>query len=64
MPKTDFVDAYSKTTGKLQRIPKSWLDRKDAPFTDFTLTPPETKAAEPAAEESKPARAATQKGAK
>jgi hypothetical protein len=44
MPKTDFVDAYSKTTGKLQRIPKSWLDRTDAPFTDFTTTKPTPKA--------------------
>ncbi|NQD40512.1 hypothetical protein [Glutamicibacter halophytocola] len=40
MPKTDFVDAYSKSTGEPQRIPKSWLKRKDAPFTDFTLTRP------------------------
>lgn len=45
MPKTDFVEAYSKSTGEPQRIPKSWLERKDAPFTDFTLTKPGTQPA-------------------
>lgn len=62
MPETNFVDAYSKTTGKLQRIPKSWLDREDKPFTDFTTTKPADKAAEVV--EPKAAKAATSKETK
>lgn len=37
MPK--FVEAFSKSTGKKQIIPEAWLERDDAPFTDFALTP-------------------------
>jgi hypothetical protein len=36
---TEFIDAYSKTTGAKQVVPASWLDRKDAPFNDLTKTP-------------------------
>lgn len=36
---TQFVEAYSKTTGAKQVVPAAWLDRKDAPFTDLTKTP-------------------------
>jgi hypothetical protein len=36
---TEFIDAYSKTTGAKQVVPASWLDRKDAPFNDLTRTP-------------------------
>lgn len=47
-----FVEAYSKTTGKKQIIPKAWLDRKDPPFNDFVLNAPASKA-EPAKKEAK-----------
>lgn len=36
---TDFVDAYSKTTGAKQVVPAAWLDRSDAPFNDLSKTP-------------------------
>ena len=36
---TQFIDAYSKTTGTKQAVPASWLARKDAPFNDFQKTP-------------------------
>lgn len=36
---TDFVEAYSKTTGAKQVIPARWLDIGVAPFTDFSKTP-------------------------
>jgi len=36
---TQFVDAYSKSTGAKQVVPAAWLDRKDAPFNDLTRTP-------------------------
>lgn len=36
---TDFVDAYSKTTGAKQVVPAAWLDRTDAPFNDLSKTP-------------------------
>jgi len=62
MPKTDFVDAYSKSTGKPQRIPKSWLERKDAPFTDFTLSKPANSPAQSV--EPKAVKAATAKETK
>lgn len=48
----EFVEAYSKSTGKKQIIPKSWLDRKDPPFNDFALTAQAQKA-EPAKKEAK-----------
>lgn len=62
MPKTDFVEAYSKSTGQTQRIPKTWLDRKDAPFTDFTLTKPAENA--PGVVEPKAIKAPTSKESK
>ena len=36
---TEFIDAYSKTTGAKQVVPAEWLDRTDAPFSDLTKTP-------------------------
>ena len=36
---TEFIDAYSKTTGAKQVVPASWLDRADAPFNDLVKTP-------------------------
>jgi hypothetical protein len=36
---TEFVDAYSKTTGAKQEVPASWLGRTDAPFDDLVKTP-------------------------
>ena len=36
---TEFIEAYSKTTGAKQVVPAAWLDRKDAPFNDFSKTP-------------------------
>jgi hypothetical protein len=36
---TEFVDAYSKTTGAKQVVPAAWLGRNDAPFNDLTKTP-------------------------
>jgi hypothetical protein len=36
---TEFVDAYSKTTGAKQVVPASWLGRTDAPFDDLVKTP-------------------------
>lgn len=36
---TEFVDAYSKTTGAKQVVPAAWLERKDAPFNDLAKTP-------------------------
>lgn len=36
---TDFVDAYSKTTGAKQVVPAAWLERTDAPFNDLAKTP-------------------------
>jgi hypothetical protein len=36
---TEFVDAYSKTTGAKQVVPASWLARNDAPFDDLVKTP-------------------------
>ena len=36
---TEFIEAYSKTTGAKQVVPASWLGRSDAPFNDFVKTP-------------------------
>ena len=36
---TQFIDAYSKTTGAKQVVPAAWLDRTDAPFDDLVKTP-------------------------
>jgi len=36
---TEFVDAYSKSTGAKQVVPAAWLDRTDAPFNDLSKTP-------------------------
>lgn len=36
---TQFVEAYSKTTGVKQVIPAEWLGLDFAPFTDFSKTP-------------------------
>ena len=36
---TEFVDAYSKTTGAKQVVPAAWLGRTDAPFDDLVKTP-------------------------
>jgi hypothetical protein len=36
---TEFIDAYSKTTGAKQVVPVSWLGRTDAPFSDLLKTP-------------------------
>ena len=36
---TEFIDAYSKTTGAKQVVPAAWLERTDAPFSDLTKTP-------------------------
>ena len=36
---TEFIEAYSKTTGAKQVVPAAWLDRNDAPFNDLTKTP-------------------------
>lgn len=36
---TEFVDAYSKTTGAKQVVPAAWLARTDAPFNDLVKTP-------------------------
>ena len=36
---TEFIDAYSKTTGEKQVVPASWLARIDAPFNDLVKTP-------------------------
>lgn len=36
---TQFVDAYSKTTGAKQVVPASWLERTDFPFDDLQKTP-------------------------
>lgn len=34
-----FVEAYAKSTGKKQIIPKAWLALDYPPFNDYTLTP-------------------------
>lgn len=36
---TEFIDAYSKTTGEKQVVPAAWLGRSDAPFNDLSKTP-------------------------
>ena len=36
---TEFIVAYSKTTGAKQVVPAAWLDRNDAPFNDLVKTP-------------------------
>lgn len=36
---TEFIDAYSKSTGVKQVVPASWLNRTDAPFDDLVKTP-------------------------
>jgi hypothetical protein len=52
---TEFIEAYSKTTGVKQTVPAAWLARTDAPFNDLTKTP-RHKAREAAkAETTKPA---------
>jgi hypothetical protein len=55
---TEFVDAYSKTTGAKQRVPAKWLERNDAPFNDLVKTPRQkaretNKPAEPETKEAK-----------
>lgn len=40
MPETNFVEAYSKTTGRMQRIPKHWLGLNFPPFDDFQKSEP------------------------
>ena len=52
---TQFVDAYSKTTGAKQVIPAAWLDRNDAPFNDFQKTPSQKAREAAKAETTKPA---------
>ena len=52
---TEFVDAYSKTTGAKQVVPAAWLDRKDAPFNDFSKTPSQKAREAAKAETTKPA---------
>ena len=59
---TEFIDAYSKTTGAKQVVPAAWLDRKDAPFNDLTKTPSQ-KAREAAKAETTKAGAAGTKEA-
>ena len=52
---TQFVDAYSKTTGAKQTVPAAWLDRKDAPFNDLSKTPSQKAREAAKAETTKPA---------
>ena len=59
---TKLVDAYTKTTGKKQTVPASWLERTDAPFNDFQKTPSQ-KAREAAKAETTKAGAAGTKEA-
>ena len=59
---TEFIDAYSKTTGAKQVVPAAWLGRKDAPFNDLTKTPSQ-KAREAAKAETTKAGAAGTKEA-
>ena len=55
---TQFIDAYSKTTGVKQVVPAAWLDRTDAPFSDLTKTPRQKarEATSPASPETKEAK--------
>ena len=52
---TEFIDAYSKTTGAKQTVPAAWLERKDAPFNDLTKTPSQKAREVAKAENTKPA---------
>lgn len=52
---TEFIDAYSKTTGAKQTVPASWLARNDAPFNDFRKTPSQKAREAAKAETTEPA---------
>ena len=50
MPESKFVDAVSKSTGKRQTIPASWLELDIPPFNDFALPPAQSELDLPPAE--------------
>ena len=52
---TEFIEAYSKTTGAKQVVPAAWLERTDAPFNDLTKTPRQKAREAAKAENTKPA---------